>query len=300
MALLRRRPRQQPGREVAPPVLPATVILRPEVIRTIGDACAGAGRLETGGPLIGTVQRSWEPEGERLLVAILGTVSPSSSMRARRSSVALGAHADGERAASALRWWRSVTGIDLVHVGDWHRHPSGPPEPSTGDVLTARRMYENSGVPIWLSAIAVGEDRRVEEIETKANAALLSAERDSCQEVRFYREVGRSELAAVPVLVEGAALPRLPALSWHVADPLRFAVECRLLDAAGFKTAISVDGTSGLELRIARNGRAVTARTRVGYPAEEPTLVDERGLRIRGRGWSSDRFLIDLVRQVCG
>ncbi|MGH3033965.1 MAG: hypothetical protein ACRDON_05330, partial [Gaiellaceae bacterium] len=126
--ILRRRARPQLPLQRVAPVVPATVLVRPDVLRSIRLACGGAGDRETGGPLIGTVQRSWEPEGERLIVAVLGTLSPGPGMRARSSSVALGALGDGERAASALRWWRSATRLDLVHIGDWHLHPSGYPE----------------------------------------------------------------------------------------------------------------------------------------------------------------------------
>lgn len=299
MALRRRRPRPQLPREVVPPVLPATVLVRPEVLDSIGLACGRARGLETGGPLIGTVQRSWEPGGERLIVAILGTVSPGPGMRARSSSVALGAPGDGERAASALRWWRTATGLALVHLGDWHMHPSGCCEPSVGDDRTAERMRRESDAPIWLTAIAGATDRRRHSLETKGNVVRLSSEGSAALDIAFYREVGRTRLARMPIQVESAAVPRLPALPWHVADPLRFAVECRLLDAAGFKTAISSDGRAGLQLRLSRNGNAVTVMTGSGYPKEEPKLVDDRRLRTRGRGWASDRFIVDFVQEVC-
>jgi hypothetical protein len=299
MAIIRRRTGPKLLPKAPPPPPPATVLLRPEVVRCIGTACGGADDLETGGPLIGTVQRSWEPKGERLIVAVLGTLSPGPGLRARSASVGLGAHSDGERAASALRWWRSVTGLDLVHLGDWHMHPSGCAEPSSGDVRTAGRMHEESGAPVWLAAIAVGGDRRDESLETKGNVARLSSQSGSSLEIAFYREVGRMHLPPVPIRVEGAALPHLPALPWHVADPMRFAVECRLLDAAGFKTAVAADEATGLQLQISRNGRAFTVTTGPGYPEEGPRLVGESGLRTRRDGWTPDRFLVDLVREVC-
>lgn len=298
MRILRLRTRPPAPRVVVTPVLPATVLVRPEVIEAIALACGGVGDHETGGPLIGTVQRSWEPDGERLIVCVLGTVSPGPGLHASPASVALGAPSDGERAASALRWWRTATGLELLHLGDWHLHPSGCSEPSGGDVLTAGRMLRESEAPVWLTAIAAGFDDRDEALETKAHVARLSSEERSTLELAFHREVGRTYLARTPIRVEGTALPRLPALPWHVADPVRFAVECRLLDAEGFKTAISADERGGLELRLSRNGRAVTVTTGSRYPEEAPQLADDRRWRVRTNGWSPDRFLVDLVKDA--
>jgi hypothetical protein len=296
--ILRRRARPPAPRVVLPSVLPATVLVRPEVIESVRLACSGAGDHETGGPLVGTVQRSSEPGGERLIVGVLGTVSPGPGLRADPASVALGASADGERAASALRWWRKTTGLDLVHLGDWHLHPSGCSDPSGGDVFTAERMLRESAAPLWLTAIAARFEDRDEALETKAHVVRLSSEHRSTLELAFHREVGRTHLARTPMRVDGTALPRLPALPWHVADPVRFAVECRLLDAEGFKTAISADGGGRLELRLSRDGRAVTVTTGSGYPQEAPKLADDRRWRVRANGWSPDRFLVDLVKDA--
>jgi hypothetical protein len=296
--IFRRRVTRPPLAVAAPPPAPASVLVRPDVLRCISATSRAAAELETGGPLIGTVQRSWEPAGERLIVSVLATVPPGPSLTGRHSSVALGRHADGERAAAALRWLRSVTGIDLVHVGDWHRHPSGCGEPSTGDAVTATRMLAASEAGIWLVAIAVGDERCRDRLDAAGHLARHCSQSDSCQEVRFYREVGRSEPVSVPIRVEQTALPRLPELPWHLADPERFAAECRLLDAAGFKTAIgSADGSRGVMLRLQRNGRPVTVATRPGYPRDAPELVDDRGRRVECRDWSAGRFLVDVVRE---
>jgi hypothetical protein len=298
-AILRRRARVELSREPAPPVVPATVLVRPELLRTIETACAAAGDVETGGPLLGTVQRSWEPAGERLIVAVLGTVPPGPGLVANSCSVGIGARTDGDRAASALRWWREATGLELVHLGDWHLHPSGCSEPSAGDELTAHRMQKESGAPVWLAAIAGGAERRDDALETEEHVAVLSGQRASLLEIALYRAIGRIELDPMPIRVEDAAIPRLPALPWHLADPVRFAVECRLLHAAGFKTAISPGEDAGLELRLSRNGRAVTVTTGSGYPAEAPKLTGDRRPWLRRRGWSPDRFLVDLAQEAC-
>lgn len=298
-AIFKRRLAPQPLPYAGPPPPPASVLVRPDVLQAISRVSAAAGELETGGPLIGTVQRSWEPAGERLIVSVLATVQPGPSLNGKLSSVALGCHADGERAAAALRWLRSATKLDLLHVGDWHRHPSGCGEPSAGDAVTARRMLAASESAIWLVAVAVGDDRCRDQLEADGHLARLSTQRDSCQEVRFYREVGRPRLAEAPIRAEGTALPRLPALPWHLADPLRFAAECRLLDAAGFKTSISsAGGGGGLMVRLQRDGRRVTVATRPGYPDQAPALVDDHGRRTACRGWSPARFLVDLGREV--
>jgi hypothetical protein len=164
--------------------------------------------------------------------------------------------------------------------------------------VTAKRMLAASDAGVWLVAIAVGDGRWRDRLDTDGHLARLCSGWDSCQEVRFYREVGRSQPPEVPIRVEHHALPRLPRLPWHLTDPQRFVAECRLLDAAGFKTAIgSPDGGTELTLRLQRNGRTVTVATGPRYPRQAPALIDDRGRRVECRDWSAGRFLVDLVRE---
>ena len=279
--LIRRRPaRTRRTRAVAPPrrpLRPWRVLVRPEVMRTIAESAAGAPAHETGGPLLGTVQRSWEKEGVTLLVAVLGTVPPGPGVRGRQFSVGLGSERDGERAASALRWWRAVTGLDLVHLGDWHKHPSGMPEPSVGDEMTALRMSTETAAPVWLTAIVAGAGPP-----------------------RFHRVAGSAGPRRAPVTVDCEALPGLPALPWHITDSPRFAAEFRLLHAAGVTARIAAeDGGErpGLRVRLQRDGAApITVVTGPRYPQEAPVALDELGRRLPFDGdWSAERFLVDLV-----
>lgn len=311
MARLRMSPRSRRARRIsssngrkppAPRPLPATVLVRPELFRTIA-ASAGASRdRETGGPLLGTVQRSWEGPRGKLLVAVLATVPPGPRARGTAGSIALGSTADGERAASALRWWRSVTGLELVHLGDWHKHPSGCPEPSAGDHKTAERMHAESAAPIWLSAIAVGEQLAKSDANAEDSVVRFSRIRDEAGEVRFHRHAAGTGLLPVRIQVEGEAIPRLPALPWHITDPARFAAEFRLLRAAGFSLGVDASRSGrhpGLALRITGDGMSpLTVLTGPGYPHEPPVVLDQdRRLPSRGR-WSADRFLVDLVSKA--
>lgn len=284
-----------------PKIAPARLLVRPELVRTIALAAAGSGPLETGGPLFGTVQRSWN--GSRLaeVVSVLGTVAPGPGVRGQLSSVSLGMDGDGDRASSALRWLRATTGVDLVHLGDWHVHPSGLCEPSRGDEKTAEAMRAESGAPVWLSAVAVSRRDWGEDVSAIKEAARYTRERLETTEVRFYQSLGQS-LVPARVQVEGKAIPRLPPLPWHVTDPVRFGAECRLLAAAGFKTAIDAAPNSqpGLALRIQRNGRGpLIVLTGLRYPLQAPELRDEHGGRLALRTpFTPDRFLVDLVREL--
>ncbi len=284
----------------APPPAPATVLVRPEVVRAIAAATVAAGEDETGGPLLGTVQRSWEGGETGFIVAVLGTVMPGSSLEAGRSFVALGA--EGERAASALRWWRSTTGLDLRHLGDWHRH-LGSPEPSAGDRFTGRRMAAESGAPVWLTAISVGARARDEAMRADGHVARFAGAWSARDEVRFYRSRGRSGPVRIGVRLEPLAIPRLPPLPWHVAEPARFAAECRLLAAAGLTPSVETrhpGGRAGLTLRLRRDGeRPRTIVTGPGYPHEPPALLDAAGRPVPlGTRWTPARFLVDLVREA--
>jgi hypothetical protein len=301
MATIMRRKRVRlstPEPIVAEP--PVTLVIRPDVIRSIASAAASSEDMETGGPLIGTVQSSWEPRGERLIAAVFGTVPPGPQLRAGLGSVGMGARGDGERAASALRWWRKVTGLDLCHLGDWHKHPSGLPEPSTGDRATARQMRSESGCRVWLTGIAVC-DRLRDRFGTKGVIVQFSHEHQLAGQVRFYREKSREGLVPMPARVEAAAIPRLPVLPWHVTDPVRFAVECRLLGAAGVAVAVEpsiADGRFGLSLRLQpERGGPYVAFTPARYPLDAPVLFDHGGERLPLVGeWSPTRFLVDVLK----
>lgn len=283
------------------PSIPATVVIRPEVLRTIAEASMASGRRETGGPLIGIVQPSWTRTTRELLVSILGTVAPVAP-RSGSSWVNLGLTSDGERAASALRWWRAATGLDLLHLGDWHKHHSGIPEPSGGDRRTAEEMALRSTAPVWLVAVSVADRNTTEELEAEGHIAVLTRASALTNEVRFYRQVDGMGLVPVEVHTEGTAIPGIPPLPWHVADPARFAVEYRLLRAAGFAVSIDParpDGRLGLTLRLTGNGdRPLTVLTGLRYPHEAPATLDHARRAKVTSGWSPERFLVDLAEEV--
>jgi hypothetical protein len=256
------------------------VLVRSEVLGTIGDCAVAGASVETGGPLIGTVARSWGHGRVTLIVSVLGTVPPGPAVVGTPASVSLGVESDGERAASALRWWRAVTRLELVHLGDWHLHPDGLPEPSRGDEMTACRMDAERSTPIWLAGIATPH-----------------------APPRFHR-AGLAGLALVGVRVDDDAIPGLPGLPWHITDPPRFAAECRLLHAAGYTSAIgppadpvAAGDRPGVTLRVRRNGGpALTVVTGPRYPYEPPAALDERGRRVALPGvWCAERFLVDLL-----
>jgi hypothetical protein len=290
-----RRPRPAPR---------ATLLLHPGVLGTIACAVASAGDLETGGPLIGTVQRSWDGDAgpPRQVVSVLGTVPPGPALRASEGWVSMGPGADGERAASAIRWWRAVTGLELLHLGDWHKHDAALPEPSAGDRETARRMAAETAAPLWLAAVAIGEHSEKSDTDTEGNCVQLARTVADSEQVRFYRADAVAGLTPMPLRLERDALPALPALPWHVVDPGRFASECRLLAGAGFGVAIEPSDAGarpGLLLRLrSRERPGLTVVTGPDYPAEPPVIRDASGRRVRAAGpWSAGRFLADLLTE---
>lgn len=303
--LRRKTGKHRPGRAPRspdhrpPPARPATVVVRPEVLRTIARSCARSDGLETGGPLIGLIHRSWTGARSETLVQVLGTVPPAPWGRAGSAWVALGQEGDGERAASALRWWRAVTGLDLRHLGDWHRHLGGRPAPSAGDRATVNAMRAGSGLPVWLTAVAVGHSRTSAGTEAEGNLIRLTNEIRGVREIGFYRAVPGARLEPVEVRPEGRAIPGLPSLPWHITDPARWATEVRLLAAAGWRVAVDPlrpDRRLGLTVQLSLDGHApVTVLTGLRYPAEPPVIVDPRGRGWAVDPWSPVRFLVDLV-----
>lgn len=303
--LRRKTGKHRPGRASRspdhrpPPARPATVVVRPEVLRTIARSCARSDGLETGGPLIGLIHRSWSAGRSEILVQVLGTVPPAPWGRAGSAWVALGRQGEGERAASALRWWRAVTELDLRHLGDWHRHLGGRPAPSAGDRTTVTAMWGTSGLPLWLTAVAVGQSRAAGGTECGGNLIRLAADVRGEWEIGFHRAAPGARLDPVAVRPEGWAIPGLPPLPWHITDPSRWATECRLLAGAGWRVAVDPrrpDRRLGITLRLSVDGRApITVLTGLRYPAERPAILDPGGRARAVDQWSPARFLVDLV-----
>ena len=281
----------------------AAVLVRPEVLRTIAVGAARAGDDETGGPFFGTVQRTWDADRYRLVAALLGTLPPGPAVAGGPGSVGLGARSDGERAASALRWLRETTGLDLLHCGDWHRHPFGSPRPSGGDQGTAREMWELTAAPLWLTAIAVGDATSEQDAGVEDNVVTLTRSQRLDPEIHFYQECAPHGLVPVSVRVDAETAPKLPPLPWYIVDSPRFAAECRLLLANGFRPALQplMSGARPtVTLRLERDdGDSLTVETGLRHPCEEPLVRDARGRRIRPRSaWSPEHFIVDLLREV--
>ena len=105
------------------------------------------------------------------------------------------------------------------------------------------------------------------------------------------------------VRIDGEAAPKLPPLPWHVTDTARFAAECRLLLANGFRPALQPvmpGARPAVVLELVRDhGRPLTVETGLRHPNEEPLVRDAKGRRIRLRtSWSPERFIVDLLREV--
>ena len=230
--LIRRRPaRTRRTRAVAPPrrpLRPWRVLVRPEVMRTIAESAAGAPAHETGGPLPGTVQRSWEKEGVTLLVAVLGTVPPGPGVRGRQF---LGrARERARRRASRVR-------APLVARCDRPR-PRAPGRLAQAPLRHAR-------------AVGRRRDDRAPHEHGDRRADRLTAMLAGAGPPRFHRVAGSAGPRRAPVTVDCEALPGLPALPWHITDSPRFAAEFRLLHAAGVTARIAAeDGGERPGLRV--------------------------------------------------
>ena len=272
------------------------VVIRGDVLNAIAEAARASVDAETAGALIGTVETSWEPDGSRPIVSVLGVVPPGPGLRAGPASVAIGSGGDGERASSALRWWRAVTGFDLRHVGDWHKHPSGYPEASPGDRATARAMRRKTGADPWLTVVVAGDRGTTADLTVEGSRVAMTRLENSREEARFYRAADPDGLIEVPVRVEDAATPRLPDLPWHVADPVRFGAECRLLHAAGFEIGLEPivsDGRAGIAIRLFRDNDQIGFVTGARYPTEAPTPIHPPA--DDAAWWTESRFLVDLA-----
>src|SRR5450759_118424 len=208
---------------------------------------------------------------------------PPDARRPRRGNAAgrapRGAGHDplGGRVRGGERDRRAAAGSRPAPVGR-HPIPMGRPEPSTGDRATARKMRALAATPVWIAGVAADTAISEEDTIVKGNSVVSTVTRGHAHEVRFYLQCEAGGLVPMRLRVETDALPALPPLPWHILDPARFAVECRLLQAAGFATAIQqapAGSSLGTTLQVRRaDGRYLTVQTGMHHPHDEPTMRD--------------------------
>lgn len=123
----------------------------------------------------------------------------------------------------------------LKNLGDWHKQP-GMIRPSLGDLRTAKQFIREEKLNYMLTPIVTFSDEVVE--PDAQNTVLVSLETESfAVRIDFwmiFRNAGRFE-AVQPILVEDEALPKLPPITWHIANPSRLDNELDLLQQAGLQ-----------------------------------------------------------------
>lgn len=278
----------------APPV---EVHVHPVVLEDIERECLQVEEVETGGPLLGRVERSWDGQRLGTKVILLATVAPAADVDGEPAAVTLGGQQHGVRSAAAARWWSKVTGEPLLHLGDWHLHPAGLPGPSSGDERTAQEMVDGSPSAIWLVGIALAEASA--EHKTDATHRCWTATQTSRTRVEVRMLITGSKRLKSCRVIPDYSVPALPPLPWEITDPARLAVEVRLLHAAGWTVCIAppVAGVvAGATLRLrAANGAEHVVFTPVHFPHESPELLD--GDRISTPKWTATQCLADLLKE---
>lgn len=104
--------------------------LEADVVRTMTTCCAGTGRRETGGILIGNYDRPG-----RVASIVEATRKPKDSLSGwfwfQRGTAGL-------KELLAERWKQG-----FYYLGEWHHHPGGSPEPSLPDVKAMSEIASN-------------------------------------------------------------------------------------------------------------------------------------------------------------
>lgn len=275
----------------------SAISVHPQVLADIEEACLAAGDHETGGPLLGRVERSWN--GERLVeqISVLSTVAPGSDVDGRPAAVTLGGAEHGERAAAIARWWGKVTGVRLQHLGDWHLHPSGVAEPSSGDHRTAHDMLSSSATGVWLVGIALAQ------VESETRQGTNKHRWSSSEVLRTEVQLGMFNTTDKKLepcrFAPDEKLITMPPLPWHLLDGERLALEVRLLRAQGRQVFVAppMPGVAaGPTLRIDAEGcPSLVIGTPLSFPREPPAIL--LGEHSRTPRWSGRRYLADIVAE---
>lgn len=131
--------------------------------------------------------------------------------------------------------------MDLMHVGDWHRHPGNMTHPSSGDLDTAKGMLLNPEMDI---------DYLISPIVTISNSGAGMANWNT--DLLVHKQAGHQFQVSFsylsermlslgmtgfvdfqPYIVPDSWLPPLPQLPWDITDARRFALEMRMLQEYG-------------------------------------------------------------------
>jgi hypothetical protein len=183
--------------------------------------------------------------------------------------------------------------IELVHLGDWHKHPGTLVEPSWGDTDTARgRVFdEEIKTPQILAILATVWDRARAESESFEGEGVLPDDGpqplkiaiDDRTLVRldcwYMSQVIRRFVRLTPVVVPDKALPSLSTVSWHLANQDRWNRELEALSKQSYSVSPELyNGEEAdsvvLTLEIAKRGsqNIFIVLTQPDYPKNMPTI----------------------------
>ncbi|MEP7286775.1 MAG: hypothetical protein ABI947_13525 [Chloroflexota bacterium] len=180
--------------------------------------------------------------------------------------------------------------VPLVHLGDWHKHPSTLIEPSWGDTDTAHNHISDpdTATPQLLAILAtVWDKQRSDAFDESSTDAEIGQPKpikvpiDAHTVVRLdcwymSRQIRRFARLS-PVVVPDKSLPGLPIISWHLSQPERVRYEVEVMSAEGYAVSMEqsdVDKQPPLKycVMLAKGKKVWIAVTEPNYPATRPTL----------------------------
>ncbi len=259
---------------------------------------------ETGESLVGcAVKVLGRPEPD---LYVLNTIAPDESAIRRGAYFEQGDDLQGD----IFNWWfdnwnryrevrrksfGSALGakwdVPLSHLGDWHKHPGTLVEPSWGDTDTARHHIaeEENKTPQLLALLATVWSQRSIEAEAiyatddNDQAKPLKIPADAENVVRidcwYISRMTHRFVRLTPQVVPDAALPTLPIIGWHLANPDRMRQEFEALSRDGYSVSMDehdVNEKPPLEicLTLAKPSSQyiVIVATAADYPAAMPTV----------------------------
>ncbi len=222
--------------------------------RVLDKMAAAAERYlqdETGEALVGLLAPGTHTNGVPT-VYVLDTISPDDSAVREWATFQQGDELQQERFWWLLENWRvyraggrSSDGkplppkwdVPLIHVGDWHKQPGFMIQPSQGDLMTARRMLDDSefGMEFLIAPIVTLGHPSTISPSANTNFVTIPQGDDTSLRVDFWYldRISRDFQPINPAVYPAEQLPLLPDYPWHMKDEPRFNGEYALLEKDG-------------------------------------------------------------------
>lgn len=322
---------------------PPRVVLAQRVVRNMAKGAALYPDEETAEALVGLIihNESGVPD-----FYVLDTIAPEQSAIEREGYMV----EQGDEYQEDVMYWYAINwkifreqrqgsygnaragkwNAPLRYLGDWHKQPGTMFWPSQGDLETAKSIVhdEANDMPDLIAPIVTIAPEWDDDQDPPGDEFDVYAVQQDGPTIRinfwYLNRDMREFIAARPEVLADDLLPRMPSMSWHLTNYIRFEQEHNQLTADGLAVSVvewDADNIPPLEVcfMVGRMGskEVIILVTQKDYPETPPTVrtapmieveegedmfeklwAESSPYDVPNFVWTPDLMLLDLVRAV--